>query len=895
MIFSPTLFARSIGRRKIFINGLPYSLDNIPSRTIALDPQSRSSCAMDVIEPVSVAARVPVISQIRFGSSNVTYYRGYTTSRSYGVGRQVSRSLPCSDILFLLDAALPSAITFSGTPFATGVRDLMNTMGIPDEMIASIHSASLTLGSVSQITHEQGENAWGIFRALLDAGGCTARCLPASGRVQIIPRRSIPNDSPTIHYSNVDAGAYRWDSITETNSDNLPVSRFTCIGARIGEDNVRATWTATDVVGRSDEMRSDYWQTTSDCTTWAEFYGDMYCREERIFEVDAPLDPDVIPGVSILITSETLGLDEEPAYVVAVTTRDTTMTLTCSTGANVDGGTETYGDAEPPICDFSVFLVQELAKVGEEIEIVYDIILSDASTSPQAEIDWDNASTEWTIAGITPVLAPARTPESIAVIGDPDGVSVTLTVYDTNGLSCSQSKALDADDVQVFNRKLHYVQDGKHVVLIQSTRYPLTPSGTTATACARYNEVGPLWFGCENGDIYTRSQDDPTEDETLITNLSDSIKDIYVGEAFSDPDLINHVIASHSTSVSWTHDAGDSWQSYNFGAPTGIVAIDPFLPTHMFASSGTTMYETWDDGGTWTPLLSASSGTVGDFAAAPWDSAIVSSSGEVVFLSGNTWSASLSGTPQTITPKGTEAFVVATSDGSLYLFTKNGATYDVSAIGQTDASSGNTERIVRDGEHPIVFFADATGVGKQINDNPAAIYLIDETAASVRIGYAGLGVFEDIPAPPMPPIPPGMYTFLGEQRFDRYHMSACYPDYNNGQHLPPFQMETAEFDLEAEANQTVPAFKYNGETLWKVVSDSFKYHFFTFAWINQLGEKKYEVYSGRYNLSYYRPFPPPYPDGTPRPAHDLPTHYWICRERPKDRGMWLHIIKESED
>jgi hypothetical protein len=261
-----------------------------------------------------------------------------------------------------------------------------------------------------------------------------------------------------------------------------------------------------------------------------------------------------------------------------------------------------------------------------------------------------------------------------------------------------------------------------------------------------------LWFGCANGDIYTRSQDDPTADETLITNLSDSITDIYVGEAFSDPDLINHVIAAHGTSASWTHNAGNSWQSHNFGNTTGIVAIDPFLPTHMFTSAGTTMYETWDDGGTWTPLLSVSSGTIGDFAAAPWDTAIVSTSGEIVFLSENTWSASLSGTPQTITPKvTTEAFVVATDDGSLYLFTKNEGTYDVTAIGQTDDTSGNTERIVRDGEHPIVFFADATGVGKQVNDDENAIYLIDNTDSALRVGYAGLGVFDAIPAPPTPP------------------------------------------------------------------------------------------------------------------------------------------------
>lgn len=762
MIYAPDDRHRTIGSRRIILDGNDYPLDGIPTRSLTLEPGQRSTCspATDALIPKSLANR-PARVDITFGGKRTTFYHGLTTTRKYTVAQAIARETPATDILIRTERTLRDAcgtdegIIFENTPWTDGVRMLLNRAGISDSEIARIHDPNpagsptlLNLGSVERICHEPGETISAILGKVLEAGCSTMRCLPASGKVEVLPITRLPNAAPNLHFSNTDSDCYRWISVTETyGGAGTIVERYTCTGAQVtGGIAATDTWVAEGIEGTSDSTTNPYWQTVPQCQWAAEYYGKLACREERIFEVEAPLDPDVIPGMNCLITAQHAGLDAQPAFISAVRSSGTTMTLTCLLGPSSTG--EAYAPPPAPICDFSLTVVAERVLIGGTPTTIYEVAVVDHSTSPSGSIDWSNESSGWSVSGATPLNTPKRAAESLMVLTSLTGVFITLTVVDDQEQTCSLTQPLDAPGVTVFWRTLHATMDGRWGVLPKETWVWWTPPGAEARAVSRYNETGPLMMGDSLGRIWTRSQEDLNQEPVQVASLDEAITDLYVGETLSNPAASSSIIAAHGTRASWTHDAWATIAAYDFGSPVTGVAIDPYTTTHLTVLVGNAVKESYDDGRTWGDLLVGATGsTATDLAVAPWDTCVTFSgaSGDdaLRFVSGATWSGiTLDGQPQSVTPGvRTQTFRVATSTSRVYLFTRQeDGSYLGQEIGQVNAS-GNTHRIVRDGSMPLIYGADATRLFKQLDDDPTQVYplAIASGSGGRQIGYGRWG------------------------------------------------------------------------------------------------------------------------------------------------------------
>lgn len=779
MIFGATEDDRGYRGATITIKGTPYKVIGYPDTTRNLNNlRSIATVEVDKAPPIfGVGEAVPVWVDMLFeGKPPVRVYTGFLgpVRLSYD-----ERQLTLVDNLFKLknspeqgcDAS--EAVFFDDLAPIDAMKKVLTSAGIAEADIdmVSLEASLSNISPTGNPNHETmrvcpimahcvevNQKLEDLYRDL-----CTFLCIvgycDADGKIRFVPKDTRPVENPTLVFDN-DSGFPILETTRERGGFEEVVRTCTCKLAKVEVDDVEGAeytskWVSTNVengVPYSVSISAPLVQTKSMADRLTTYYGELGCRQEQRYTIVTALDPHLRPGLHAKVRFP--GPDYDPllpsftsGYIVGVANSGTRSTLTISTGPSEESG---YQEGCKPTAVFTYQIVAEPVMVGGAAQTQYDVVL-DGSGSFDA--DGSITSYAWVFEGTTPTVAPTATANTTAVVTTIEGVSVTLTVTDDNtpANSVSVTQELKAPGSVTQNRRMQAVKDGKWGILLATAWIWYSPPDTTATAVARYNEVGDIWCGCANGDIYKRSQADGTQTPTKITSVSGSIADIYVGEPFALETAVNSIIVAHGNKATWTHNQFTSaTQSYDFGVPVKGVAIDPYTTTHLTALAGNAVKESWDDGVTWANLLTGATGSQAeDIGVAPWDTCVVfsgaSGADAVKFLSGATWTgATLDGDPQTITPGvTTETFRVATSTSHLYLFTKQtDGSYTATDIGQADAA-GDTRRIVRDGAFDIVYGAD-TGAGlfKQLNDASDQIFTLASGSAT-RIGYAGIG--EPIP------------------------------------------------------------------------------------------------------------------------------------------------------
>lgn len=779
MIFGAMEDDRGYRGATITIKGTPYTVVGYPEVTRDLNNlRSVATVEVDKAPPVfGVGEAVPVWVDMAFeGKSTVRVYTGYLgpVQLSYN-----DRQLTLVDNLFKLknspeqgcDAS--EAIFFDNLAPMDAMQKVLMSAGIAEADIdtVSLEAALSIISPTGDPNHETmrvcpimahcvevNQKLEDLYRDL-----CTFLCIvgycDADGKIRFVPKDTRPVENPSLVFDN-ETGFPIIEATRERGGFEEVVRTCTCKLAKVEVDDVEGAeytskWVSTNVengVPYSVSISAPLVQTKPMADRLTTYYGELGCRQEQRFTIVTARDPHLRPGLHAKVRFP--GPDYDPllptftsGYIVGVADAGTRSTLTISTGPSEESG---YQEGCKPTAVFTYQIVAEPVMAGGAAQTQYDVIL-DGSGSFDA--DGSITSYAWVFEGTTPTVPPTATAQTTAVVPTIEGVSVTLTVTDDNdpANSVSVTQELDAPGSVTQNRRMQAVKDGKWGILLATAWIWYSPPGTTATAVARYNEVGDLWCGCANGDIYKRSQADGTQPPTKVTSVAGSIADIYVGEPFASETAINSIIVAHGNTATWTHNQfATAPQSYDFGSPVKGVAIDPYTTTHFTVLAGHAVKESWDDGATWTTLLTGAAGSQAeDIGVAPWDTCVVFSSisgvDAVKFLSGATWTGeTLDGDPQTVTPGvTTETFRVATSTSNLYLFTKQtDGSYVAAAIGQVDVS-GDTKRIVRDGAFDIVYGADAAGgLFKQLNDASDQIFTLASGSAT-RVGYAGVG--EPIP------------------------------------------------------------------------------------------------------------------------------------------------------
>lgn len=780
MLLGPSENYRRVGRCLVYVDGQPYDVVGLPKRTVSLESRSTSEAeTRDML--TNDAGGKPLRTEIELAGRRVQFYTGVVGKRTYRVAG-VGRSAHALDVLGRLARSGKQAcgdtegIYFDQTSYPDALKTVLNRAGITDAEIdlplPDPGNGVMAVGAVEPICFTPDDNLDMIFKRLLEMGGCTAFVLPQSGKVRVLPIERVPPETPALAYDNLNPAAYAWSSVDQTfgGVEDI-VSRYTCTGGMV-EDGVEVsdTWATTEVEGKADGMTNDFWQTMPQVVWAAEFYGRLACREERLFNVEAPMDPGMLPGRSILLHAPHAGVEHTPAYVLSVSTggdKNTSMTIQCSLGPSQLGG---YSETAQPVADFAMIVVAEYTLVGGQPQTLYEVFCDAAgSYSNIGEI----VSWSWSVTGATPLAPVLDGPQAVVVLDTLDGVEITLTVGDdqTPQTTASLTQQPGAPHVQEYVRVISTANGDTWSVLSTTTGWQrFTRAGQTCLAVPKYNDAGPLLSLWSDRGIYTTA-DYLETDATLLATLPGSgalsSACIFVNEADGDDWLVGAGVDLYRT-----RDGGTTWELINtfsgdvIDCELGFAANTGYLRVLV----GPDTWHSYSNGAEWIIASTGAPGAVAQQMASGFGIHLMAStgSGDVAqaALHDLGEAASIDWTPLPVPPTDLAAatpgvytvmYTVAEPTGELYtLIEQTPEARDFQASATAVAThSGAIAQLVRDGRfggpggQGIVYGA-ANPTLKLLNSE--VLREIDDRA-SQRIGYGSLYV---------PPEPFYMGRFMAE-------------------------------------------------------------------------------------------------------------------------------------
>jgi hypothetical protein len=746
----PTKRYRKYTNLEAFVNGQRYPLDDLPQSSHSLTGRSSATVPLRDLLPDN-AAGTGIQTAYAINGIRRVAYTGLATKRAYNVA-PVDRSVQATDILSKLKRSIKEGcsgtdgLLFDNTPWVTAITNVLNRAGIVESDIASIDDPSggiMNVGAIEAICHTPDENLDTIFADLLKMNGATAYVLPASGKVKVAAISRIPPANPSLVYSNRESNAYRWNKVSHTlEGIEGIVNRMTATGGMV-EDGVQVTqtWTAVGIDGRADDISCDYWQTQSQVDWASEFYGRLKCREEQVFEVTAPVDLDVLPGMACVIDAPDNGLYRTPALITEVSTRGTEMTLTCSIGPGLTDG---YATGMLPTADFAVMVVAERVLVNGQPETIYDVYC-DASRS--FDPDGSIVSYQWSVSGANPLNTPANAAQTLIALDSLANVTVTLTVTDnaTAGNTDSLTRSLDAPENEIWTRVLSTAcnSDGWRILTDQDGWKSYTRAGYSCVSVPRFNEDGPLLSLWSDGKVYQWQEyhADPVHIGTLPGNAGTIIA---LTEAAPD-----YAFASHGAVLYHSTNGGTSWDTlHTFSGTITTIETGYNDPSYIRVTVGNEVYHSFSGGLSWAVVASGASGATIQAIAS-------SGSGHLAVLTGGSSAANavmfdeayaVNWTGVTTPPTAldsatallTEAGFIVGYSGTdkLYKLLWNDATgkFDASELPITPASPS---ALIRDGLMPDLVYGSGNPTYKVLSS--ALTYDLD-TVQSYEIGYGALWI-----------------------------------------------------------------------------------------------------------------------------------------------------------
>jgi len=483
----------------VTIDDKRYRAVGLPSRSLGLNQQrSAISIELEAMPPLSVAGKALTVD-IACNGRRRRFFTGYAAPDSIGAN-PYTRTLNGVDLLYRLNRTLddPNGLIWSNISWLSAVDALLNAAGIsPNERDSSFDpGATYVIAPVAPIIIEPRDTLASVFQELLAFAGAAAFVLP-SGKLRIVDADRRPQQSSSLNYSTVesDSGAYRFFNARRTiGLFETAVNAVTAGGPALGLSAApEATYTVA-TLGKAARVTSRFIQTGAQAMAVAERECRRRARSERTVTLDAPLDPDVLPGVSLLFRCPQADYPiYTPAYVLASRSNGASMSLELSLGpSTVDG----YSSVLPPLVDFTANIVRETVDGVAIIDVMLDGSTS-VSLNGADILSWQ-WSTDATLFATTPAQASNSGLQTQArwgyvVAGGATSINITLTVndgYKTNSLT----RAIDlAPDTTISTRQALQVAFGSgwHVTPDGGATWRTETSQGDAVACAPFGAGAP--------------------------------------------------------------------------------------------------------------------------------------------------------------------------------------------------------------------------------------------------------------------------------------------------------------------------------------------------------------------------------------------------------------------
>lgn len=606
------------GSRAI-IDGATVVLTDLPTRTMSA-LRGRSICGVTVRDLPPDAGKPAQVDLVLDGWKTTRFFTGLTAERSSQSGT-MQRTANLVDIMDLDKALGGSGLTWSGgVAFATAARALLNAAGIVDSLIDTIYDpgANYVLAPVYDIILLPTENARQLWDELMAFGGTAAFVTP-SGRVRVVDASGVPMDYSGTIYAEGATGTELglFDAGISIEGNETVVSVFTATGPKRPDGAVPdGTYTASGVVGKPGGGSFRFAQSDTVCQAIAARELSRQARARRSIWIDAPLNPNVLPGDTVLIRLPRIGLaTNTPAYVLESATKaDAGMRLIVSIGPSlVDGYSSSIA---PPVVDFAMTVEHQLVTLSGVPVASYLVQCQDTSYD-RAGYSIDSRSWAVTGTGASPTSSSDLAP--IFLLTDLTGAEITLAVDSASGESGSVTRSPEANDIQVVTRLVSVAAraDGWQVLADLSGWRTFT-GAADCTAVPPFNESGPLWAGFADGAIY-KSADALATAPALSTTLAAGVACLFVNEGD-----YNHILAGAGTILSRTTNGGTSWAVVKNFTPDTITDCQssPSNPGEMRVTAGASEWLTFDGGVTWAAAITGDVGEALMIATAPWGHAV---------------------------------------------------------------------------------------------------------------------------------------------------------------------------------------------------------------------------------------------------------------------------------
>lgn len=729
-----------------------YKLTDMPSRTMGSD-QQRGTCTMTISEYPDEVVGAAAYVDITLNTETERFFTGKVDVRPIS-DSPPEYQITLIDTLGRLDKKLGSAVSWHNTTWIAAVRDLLHKAGITDGEIAAIYDpgSEFKLGANYTIKLEKGESIEAILRELMEFAGADLTTDP-DGKVRVVDSPGWPEDEPTIVYAfgaNKDEGEFGHTGSHRTlGGSEDRVKSFKAKGPRRPDLSIPdATFTLTLVDGKYEEKEYKYCQTNSCAAAIAGREIVRLNREGTEVEVNAPLNPSIRSGDSVMFRDAILGFaSNTPALVLAVSSTGHMMTMRLSVGAKPAEGTLTY--VAPPVANFTMqFEQQPIAIAGvHAVRVLVQVTDTSTDTEGYTITSWEYAASCDT--GVEPESSSERNPNFI--FNTLDNAQITLTVESTSGEGDVTTKSVTASVGEVFTRTLSAATPDGWFVLAGMIGW--RSWGSDCTAVPGINDNGPMIAGFSDGKVYKTDDWLATEPEELGVIEGEAIRCLFVNELDTQS-----ILAGSGPSLYQSHDGGVTWSLlHTFPDDINYCESSPANADEISVCAGEHLYWT-TDGSSFEVLRSGPEGsTCRKLASAPWGHLAVWSGtediGDAYQFVEDGKSLNWTGVPPENLPIDL-ASVTPLQYEEGYLLV-SGAANDIVRDGLYQqlaylAAGGESTPIYKatslgDGSFWVEYRSTGTtsGVNKVVNHKSA--YLIAEPEVAFRVGY---GAPTGTPEPP---------------------------------------------------------------------------------------------------------------------------------------------------
>ena len=512
---------------KAWIDGQPVELSAIPTRTMSL-LRGRSTAALNIIGTPPTAGKSAYVEIWMWTDNGTGFDWNLVSVAGFFVGKTATSSLqaaPHTHTVNLVDTLdlnreLGSDVTWNAMPWHLALRNILTSCaGIPaagiefDESLTT--GSTYTLGAVYPITVSGRETAQNVVKRLLDFAGA-AIYVEASGFVRIAPMAAIPGstsqiiyaEKPQLLYDSYELGIF--DASISIEGDEGITKRYTATGPTRPDGAIpNGTYAMEMAVGVAVSVQFPYAQSNDTCLAIATREMTKLARNRQNVSFDAPLNPTLMPGDTILFRCPRINYPTNTPMVVmeVATTADAGMKVAISGGASLIDG---YGSStKPPVADFGVMAETENVLVSGVSTQMYFIACRDNSreTNGGTLVTWSWEATHPTGGTQT---STAQNPTFAFAVWD-DTLTISLTVTSDNGQSATTTRVPARDSAYTRVLSVALLTEWKVQAtnrLWKSFTLPqvLNGSGTlvdqTATCIPPMCAGNYLYMGTDRGRVY---------------------------------------------------------------------------------------------------------------------------------------------------------------------------------------------------------------------------------------------------------------------------------------------------------------------------------------------------------------------------------------------------------